>query len=661
MFKDCINEVQRFEYKKSKKLQKENDDWLRVNNPDFYRIQRLGSYSDVFEAICKNIEIPTCETRFLHFIDHRYIFDTTRGYRFENITPDYSIIIDNGLESMKYKCEDITNDFCVDYNRIIDSLIKLVKRIAIHEKELGTEFGYLRQVFFMKMISKPTSDFAEALQRILFFDQIYWQMGQRLMGLGHLDSMLYPIYDRCIKNGTLTRDEALLIIQDFIRSLHQYCWLKSNMLLGDTGQIIILGSSCNELTYLFLEAVRTINLPDPKLLLRVSSSTPRQLLEVALLCMKSGCGSPILANDDIIIPRLVDFGVPCEDAHRYGVAACWEPLIPGKSISPNNMKSITYPKAMQRVWESEQLTTYDTLEKWIEAFYKGVEAEIDWIISVISEKRFQYNPYLSLLTHNCRETKKDVSYGGAAYNSYGLTTVGLSNTVNTIFNLKELVYDKKEYTLEEVRDILFSDFEGNEELRERLNNNKIHYGQDKPEVLELAKKILQHTSEYVSGFRNYMGGRLKIGASSPSYIDAAEGVLASFDGRKTGDPFAVHISSEKNNGYTEIVNFAAQLDYNDNRFNGNVVDLMVSPSFIEDNFDKMVSFLKASIKRGFFELQMNVVSSKMLIEAKKNPEKYPSLIVRVWGFSAYFVQLPESYQDVLIERTLENEKGESTL
>ena len=152
----------------------------------------------------------------------------------------------------------------------------------------------------MNMIAKPATDFAEALQRILFFDQMYWQMGQRLMGLGHLDAMLYPIYNRGIKNGSLTREEALLLIQEFMESLHQYCWLKSNMLLGDTGQIIILGYSCNELTYLFLEALRTLKLPDPKILLRVSNDTSDELMRAALLCMKSGVGSPILANDDVI-------------------------------------------------------------------------------------------------------------------------------------------------------------------------------------------------------------------------------------------------------------------------------------------------------------------------------------------------------------------------
>lgn len=663
MFRDCISEKDKNEYKTSKKLQEEVESWLKQNDSDFYRIQRLGTFCDVFEKICERIHIPNTDERFLHFIDYRYLFDTTRGYRFENITPNYRYIIENGLKGLKYKKEDVTNQFCLDYNRTIDSLICLASRIAKHEDERNTERSIIRAQYFRDMISMPARNFEEGLQRILFFHQMFWQMGQRLMGLGHCDILLYDIYKDDIQSGRLTRDEAANILADFFESLHQYCWLKSNMLLGDTGQIIILGTRgndgqyiCNDLTYLFVEVTEKKCLPDPKILLRVSHDTPKTLIQVALKCMQKGIGSPILANDDIIIPKLINFGVPVEDANQYGVAACWEPLIPGKSISPNNMKSIAFPKVMQRVWQREDLERLDNLDKWMEAFYEELNREIENIIGIISEARFQYNPYLSLFMQKCFEQKKDVSYGGAVYNNYGLTTVGLANTVNAIFNLKKYVFEQHEYTLTEVKQILESNFAGYEELRVKLKNSNLKYGMDEPEVLNLTNEILRRTSKMISRFRNYMGGRLKIGVSSPSYIDAAEDVLASFDGRGLGEPFAVHISSERNNGYTEIINFASQLDYCENRFNGNVVDIMVAPSFIESNFDKMLDFIQVSIAVGFFQLQMNVIDSNTLIEAKQNPGKFPNLIVRVWGFSAYFMDLPEDYQNVLIERAIENER-----
>ena len=115
-------------------------------------------------------------------------------------------------------------------------------------------------------------------------------------------------------------------------------------------------------------------------------------------------------------------------------------------------------------------------------------------------------------------------------------------------------------------------------------------------------------------------------------------------------PLGVHISANDSVAYSELVSFASQLNYTGYGSNGNVVDYFISPSFIQNNLEKFTHFIMLSIKKGFFQMQMNVVSSNTLIEAKKNPEQFPNLIVRVWGFSAYFKDLPVEYQDVLIKR-----------
>ena len=129
-------------------------------------------------------------------------------------------------------------------------------------------------------------------------------------------------------------------------------------------------------------------------------------------------------------------------------------------------------------------------------------------------------------------------------------------------------------------------------------------------------------------------------------------------GRLSGSALTTHISGKGGVGYTELVNFASQMDYSGHRANGNVVDFFVTPEFLEQNLSKFALFILGSIRQGFFEIQMNVVSSKVLIEAKENPKDFPDLIVRVWGFSAYFVELPAEYQEVLINRALQSEGKE---
>ena len=250
--------------------------------------------------------------------------------------------------------------------------------------------------------------------------------------------------------------------------------------------------------------------------------------------------------------------------------------------------------------------------------------------------------------------KKGCFQGGAVYNNVGITTVALSNTVNALLNIKEIVFERKLLSLVDVKTMLATNFKGKEDWIPQLKAGDIKYGRDEDEVISLTNEIIQFVTEETKDFATYLGGKMKFGLSAPSYIDAARDFPASFDGRKRGEPFHVHISNDEA-AYTEVVNFAAAIDYGDNRFNGNVVDLMITPDFIKNNFDKFVDFVFFSIKVGFFQMQMNVISSEKLIAAKENPEAYPNLIVRVWGFSAYFRDLPVEYKDVLIERALRNE------
>jgi len=651
-----MSELEKNQYKRSGKLNKEYDRRNKKEYPEYYCAQRIGSFCEVFDKMCECISVPKVTGHFLYFIDPQFLFDTTRGYRFENFTPDYSIILEHGLEELKYKGKDIDTQFCRDYNSVIDSMIKFINRIQDNLEDVRLKS------YFQRILTEKVAGFDEALQRILFVNQLFWQMGHRLVGLGHLDSLLYPYFKRDIANGKLDVEQAKFVMKEFLNTLHQYYWLKSNVLMGDTGQIMILGGSdsegnyvSNDLTYLWIEVLQELQLPDPKILLRVNQKMPRDLMELAVCCMKSGIGSPILANDDVIIPSLIEYGICEEDVWEYGTSACWEPLIPGKSISLNNVAYLKYPQAFINMLEKNKGA--ESFEELMTLFYKELSLELLEIQRKISGFRLQYNPFMSVFMKDCFNKKQDVSCGGGRYNNYGITTVGLANVVDSLLNIKKYVFDERKMTLEEVRNILESDYEESEEFRLELKSLEIGYAYDDETVIELTNSILKKTTEYTKDFRNYLGGTLKFGVSAPTYVDAAKDFPATFDGRKKGEAFAVHISSNRRSPYTAIINFASALDYKENRFNGNVVDLMISPQFIENNFAKFVDFLVIAIEVGFFELQMNVVGSDILIAAKKNPEKYSNLIVRVWGFSAYFNELPTEYQDVLIRRALENERN----
>lgn len=621
------------------------------------------SYDEVFALICKNVKIEIQRRRFVYFIDPDYVMDTTKGYRYENLTPAYYKVLGSGLQSLKYGKEEEENPFCASYNAVLDNLSLLADRIIDELKQCG--FDTVDQIaWFENLKTAPAGGFAEAVQRMLFVNQVFWQTDHRLTGLGAWDSWLWPYYEADLRAGRIDRDGALEVLKDLYRILHENYEYKSNVLMGDTGQIFVLGRSdlnrnyiCNDLTYLFIEAMKEVQLPEPKCLLRVNQKTPRDLVELALESIVTGIGAPLLANDDAVIPQLIEFGIEGQDACEYTTSACWEPLIGGKSSSLNNMTVLNYLKALDNLLKRERLENIRSFDELVEKYLVYLRRNLNAVKRVLGPHRFQYNPLLSVFTEDCFEKKTDVSRGGARYHHVGITSVAMGNLVDALMNIKELVFETGQCTLYDVKQMVVLDFEGREDVREQLRKKPSCFGTDREDVVRLVNRITECVSEEIRDYRSYLGGKMKVGLSGSAYMDAARGFGASFDGRKAGEAFTVHISNEDNNGFTEIINFASQMAYGGNRFNGNVVDFMVSPDFIRRNWDKFVDFLLLCIKKGFFEMQMNVVSSATLIAARRHPEDFPNLIVRVWGFSAYFRDLPEEYKEVLIERALRNEKA----
>jgi pyruvate-formate lyase len=619
------------------------------------------NYDDSFALICENMEIQIGQGRFIYFLDPNYAMDTTKGARYENLTPAYWKILDRGLEQLKYPAEEVTNSFCKSCNAVLDSLILLIRRVE--EKLDPCDSHREKQKIWLKRMRKcPAQSFEEAIQRLLFVNQMFWQTDHRLTGLGAWDSYLFPYYESDIQKGNLNKEKALEILKDLYRILHENYKYKSNVLMGDTGQIFVLGKSepgggyvCNELTYLFIEAMKEVQQSEPKCLLRVNRKTPRELLELALASITTGIGAPLLANDDVVIPQLLEFGIEEEDAYEYMTSACWEPLIGGKSVSQNNMTVLNYLKALDNLLKRERLENIASFEEFISVYLIYLKRNLRAVKRVLSSLRYQYDPLLSVFMEDCYKQKKDASWGGARYRHFGVTSVAMGDTVDALFNIREYVFEKKKCTLYDVKQMLILNFEGKEELRKELKERPSRYGTDDEDVVALVNRITSCVAEEIDGFSSYQGGRLKVGLSGAAYMDAARSFGASFNGRKAGEPFTVHISNEDNDGFTEIINFVSELEYGSARFNGNVVDLMVSPDFIYKNWEKFVDFLMICIRKGFFEMQMNVVSSKTLLEAREHPEDFPNLIVRVWGFSAYFKDLPREYQDVLIKRALKNE------
>lgn len=601
--------------------------------------------------------------RFIYNID---IFKTIHrdNRMIENVTIDYTKVLNKSLEDMKKENEKIEDGIYKESQKsLLMGIEEFIDRECCEIKKSNRQDKDKLIQYIKNIKDKKSESFEESIQRILFFNQILWQLGHGLNGLGRLDKILEKSFIKDKEKNKLTNEQAKEMLKDMCKILHNKFWYKSNVLLGDTGQIIILGGKeldgsyfCNELTYMFIEVVAEMKLPDPKVFLRVTDKTPRDLIELSLKCIETGIGCPLFSNDDVIISKLIEFGYDEKDAYNYVTAACWEPLIVGKATEQNNIDSLVYMDPFIKMLENEELETLSTYDQFVNKYKEYLEAYVENFTKQINEINWEESPILSLFTDGCNEKATDVAKGGAKYNNYGLTSVSLGNIVNSIYNVKKIVYEEKKYSLKELNEIRKSNFEGKEEILIELKKQPNRYGTDDNEIISLTNEITKVVDNVFKKINNKFGEKFKFGFSAPTYIIKSAGVPATFDGRKNGQPYGVHISSDKASlAYTELIKFASKLDYDGARFNGNVIDFMITPSFIEDNFDKMVDFLMLSIKLGFFQMQMNVTSSDILIKARNNPKGYENLIVRVWGFSAYFNDLPDSYKDLLIERALKNE------
>lgn len=514
---------------------------------------------------------------------------------------------------------------------------------------------------FLRLLEEPARHFRSGLQRILFFNQILWQTRHTLNGLGRLDRILGDLYEADIKAGVFNGDDAFAMLCDFLRCLHRWYEHKSAALIGDVGQIIVLGGEnekgdyvCNELTELFLRAQAEVKQPDPKTLLRVSADMPDELLRTAVECIKAQTGSPLFSNDDVVIPYLTRFGIPANEAATYCVSACWEPFIVGKSLDQNNVRVFDFFLPLDVCLRENANKAISNFEELLTLYERYLREAWKRFLSGLDDFVWAKDPFLSMFIEGCTHRGMDISEGGAKYNNYGVTTVGMGSVCDSLLNIKKLVFEEGSFSLCDLDKLREVNYEGGEKVFSELSAMPKHFAHDESEAVDLVNRLLAVSNEVVEKYTNPLGGKVKFGLSSPDYIKAARHAPADFAGRKKGTAYGTHISAP-GAAYTELAVFSGKLRLGKHGFNGNVMDFFLSPNFLSDHLEQFVQYMKGAIRAGFFQMQMNVMDSKTLIDAKRHPEKYPGLIVRVWGFSAYFNDLPEDYQDLLIERAQANE------
>lgn len=579
----------------------------------------------------------------------RHLIRVPKGQEIASLTPDYGQVLNMSLSDVQKRLSG-DSEFERGMKRLIQSIEMLASRIKGLLQKADNPCRAELIEMFPDLLHRPVRSFDEALQKILFYNALLWQNRLWHNGLGRLDKILYPYYKRDLDKGALTREKASKMLEHFILILSKDSESKSLSLIGDSGQVILLGgidksgqNTANDLTELFLELFARLKVPDPKLILRINDKTPVKIWNLSADCLVTGCGSPLLMNEMLILPLMERFGYAPEDCSEMGTSSCWEPLIIGKSFDQNNpVPSIVALAPLLEILKED----CGTFDEFLSFYLQRLQA---YIRHRSADIRFDQSPIMSLFFDDCIGKKKDVTAGGATYYYHGMQVVGLPNVINSLLNIQVYVFNKRVLTLKQCYDILKKNYDGAEDVRHLFLDNPLKFGCSDNEVIQLTNCVMNVISEAISDV-TINGTPVKVGFSSPSYIGQARSFPATPDGRKKNDPFATHISPVSHDiGLSEILYFASRLEYAGNRLNGNVVDFIIPDTF-KSNLDKLILLLKNAFEKGVYEIQLNILNAEQLKDAKLHPDKYPYLVVRVWGFSAYFNDLPEEYKDNLIRR-----------
>jgi pyruvate formate-lyase/glycerol dehydratase family glycyl radical enzyme len=627
-----------------------------------------------------------------------------------HVVPDYETVLQRGLIGIRDDCKermDALDPRDLSYgdkfnlyhacSLVCDALVQFAQRyaqeadlMAHKEKDEKRRRELLRISENCRRVpAEPARDFWEALQCIYFLQVAIQIEGNGLaIALGRPDQMLYPYYRSGIAKGSLTRESALELIECFYLKLSEIDKIYSNQatrfLQGPAhGQTITLGGvtedgrdATNELSHLFVEADLDIRLVQPDLAIRVHRTTPEDFLHKVCINIREGLTKPKLFNDEVVIQSLLDLEVPIEDARDWGALGCSEPVILGKTNSWGNSGHLNLAKCLElalndgkcmlsqkqmgpRTGDPARFQGFDDV---LEAFRAQVRYFIQYLVlydNIIDKLHAEVAPLplYSILIGECLEKGAEFNSGGARYNFTSPLGVGPITTGDSLAAIKTLVYQEGALSMEQLLEALHGNFEGQEDIRQMLINRAPKFGNDDDLVDGLCNEVLRVYCDELRKYRNMRDG-LFIGALYylTANIPFGKRTAATPDGRKSGEPLndggisPVHGRDRK--GPTAVARSVGKLD-NQRVPHGSILNQRFHPSLLDgdDKLKLFQQYIRTFMDLGGWHTQFNVITSDILREAQKEPEKYRYLVIRVAGYSAYFTQLEEELQNDIIERT----------
>ncbi|NLB29086.1 MAG: hypothetical protein GX823_02505 [Clostridiales bacterium] len=540
----------------------------------------------------------------------------------------------------------------------------------------------------------PARTYWEACQAVMLY-QIFLSIDCMMpaVAFGRFDQYTWPFLKKDLEEGNLTVDEAQEITDAFF--LKANCAYEGGIGklavttgIGNTYQHTTIGGVCpetgedstNPVTYMVLETVGRLKLHDPTISLRINKNTPDELWNCALATSRLVGGLPLFQNDEVIIPGLMsELGFELKDARDYSIIGCQEIVGSGTDYpAPNGVgashASLYYPQIFlmsinnginplngkQAPVQSGYLYEMSSIEEVRSAYEKLVDYCQKWYVTInnYAEYLIPYNmpqPGLSISMEGCMERGIDCTAGGCKYNSYGGTATGLATIADSLSTIKYMCFDKKFVTTRELYDAVMANWEGYEPLRQQILAEVPHYGNADPYAdleLKWAVELYYKQCSECSGPRAKVYKAGMYGAAD--HIQQGEVTWATPDGRRTGEPIADAMSpvqSRDKCGPTAIFMSTCCFDHT-KYMDGMALNIRMHPSVLsrDDGIEKLRDMTKSYFENGGLECQYNVVDTETLRAAQGDPASHRDLVVRIAGYSAYFIELGVDLQNDIISR-----------
>lgn len=631
-----------------------------------------------------------------------------------HIVPKHELILEKGFRGIiteakeKLTRQDLTKENITFYQAVIIALegaLCLIKRYEKLAYEMADkEANPKRKVELVQigkmsetLMERPAVSFYEGCEvcYLVHMLQMIESNGHSFC-YGRFDQYLNTLYINDLENGAITKEKALEIITHMflMNSSHnkvrpyghtkfsQGYPLYSNLMVGGlkpNGQ-----DGTNDLSYLCIEAMNLTKMAEPNFSMRYHSKTPNELLRLAAKLIRTGCGMPSMFNDEVAVKGLIGLGIKKEDALDYCAIGCVETGIPGKyGHRATGMTYVNWGKVLELVLnngvdpdsgiqmvkingQDGRVIHYKTYEEVWSAwetllqFYSDIAVECDRVCDQYLAI-YDADPFASCLIDNCMELGKTLKNGGCQYDIISQSNIGPSVVGNSLAVIKQLVFEDKTLTLDELMQAVNNDWEG--ALAIHMMAKKVpKFGNDEDFVDQIVADVFH---SYLKLLPNYRTARFGKGpevsgytmstSNITSYVSNGLDVGATPDGRKARSPLNEGCSPTQGTdqcGPTAVINSVAKLP-NDQVAAGQLLNMRFSPAVLagDENLERFVSFLKASIDKGIYHNQFNIIDAKTLLEAQKRPEEYTDLIIRVAGYCAQFVSLMPEAQDAIIART----------